>query len=114
MRKTAILHGYAIYFDAYFTGADKTVILHTGPEHPATHWYQTRLLIPEPLGVNRNQTILAKLTMDANNEQTYNTELTVKIPQLQIEGKSQYDMKDAEYRGCYQTYVDYYATQAKQ
>ena len=54
MRKTAILHGYAIYFDAFFTGADKEVILHTGPEHPATHWYQTRLLIPEPLGVNRN------------------------------------------------------------
>ena len=54
MKKTAILHGYAIYFDAFFTGADKEVILHTGPGHPATHWYQTRLLIPEPLGVNRN------------------------------------------------------------
>lgn len=54
MKKTAILHGYAMYFDAHFTGADKTVTLHTGPEHPATHWYQTRLLIPDPLGVNRN------------------------------------------------------------
>lgn len=101
MRKTAILHGYALYFDAYFTGADQEVVLHTGPEHPATHWYQTRLLIPEPLGVNRNQVIEAKLIMDANNEQTYDTELTVRIPQLQIESKSRYDMKDAEYRGCY-------------
>ena len=73
IRKTAILHGYALYFDAYFTGADKQVVLHTGPEHPATHWYQTRLLIPEPLGVNRNQVIPVKLTMDANNEQTYDT-----------------------------------------
>lgn len=54
MSKTAILHGYALYFDAYFTGKDYTVVLHTGPDHPATHWYQTRLLIPEPLGVNRN------------------------------------------------------------
>ena len=77
MQKTAILHGYALYFDAYFIGADHNVTLHTGPEHPATHWYQTRLLIPEPLGVNKNQTISAKLIMDANNEQTYNTELTV-------------------------------------
>ena len=84
------------------------MVLHTGPEHPATHWYQTRLLIPEPLGVNRNQVINAKLTMDANNEQTYNTELVVQIPQLQIEGRSDYDMKDAEYRGCYQSYADYY------
>ena len=101
MRKTAILHGYAMWFDAYFDGADKNVILHTGPEHPATHWYQTRLLIPEPLGVNRNQTIEAKIEMDANDEQTYNTVLTVQIPQLQIVGRSDYDMKDAEYRGCY-------------
>mmetsp|Transcript_10967 Transcript_10967/g.14825 ORF Transcript_10967/g.14825 Transcript_10967/m.14825 type:complete len:81 (+) Transcript_10967:989-1231(+) len=80
MCKTGILHGYALYFDAYFTGKDYTVVLHTGPEHAATHWYQTRLLIPEPLGVNRNQFITAKLTMDANNEQTYNTELVVQIP----------------------------------
>lgn len=84
MKKTAILHGYAMYFDAHFTGANKTVILHTGPEHPATHWYQTRLLLPEPLGVNKNQEISAKLTMLANNEQTYNTRLEVRIPQLNI------------------------------
>ena len=56
--------------------------------------------------------INAKLTMDANNEQTYNTELVVQIPQLQIEGRSDYDMKDAEYRGCYQSYADYYTQQA--
>ena len=68
MNKTAILHGYAIWFDAHFTGRDFQITLHTGPEHPATHWYQTRLLIPEPLGVNKNQKILAKLKMDANNE----------------------------------------------
>ena len=37
--KAAILHGYAVYFDAFFTGADHTAVLHTGPEHPATHWY---------------------------------------------------------------------------
>lgn len=80
MSKTAILHGYSIYFDAYFTGADHEAILHTGPEHPATHWYQTRLLIPEPLGVNKGQQIDARLDMQANNEQTYNTELTVQIP----------------------------------
>ena len=66
--KTAILHGYALYFDAYFTGANHEVILHTGPEHAATHWYQTRLFLPEPLGVNRTQVVHARLKMDANNE----------------------------------------------
>ena len=49
--------------------------------------------------------------MIANNEQTYNTELAVEIPQLEIQGVCRYDMKDAEYRGCYQSYADYYANQ---
>ena len=108
MNKTAILHGYALYFDAFFEGSDSKHVLHTGPQHPATHWYQTRLLLPEPLGVNRNQRIMCNLDMHANNEQTYDTKICVQIPQLEIEGKFSYDMKDAEYRGCYQSYVDYY------
>ena len=108
MSKTAILHGYAMYFDAYFDGTDQQHILHTGPHHPATHWYQTRLLLPEPLGVNRTQTINCTLNMLANAEQTYDTSICVTIPQLGLEGKFSYDMKDAEYRGCYQSYADYY------
>lgn len=108
MNQTAILHGYAVYFDAIFSGSDHYCVLHTGPEHPATHWYQTRLLLPEPLGVNKGQMIDAELDMKANTEQTFDTVLTVTIPQLQIEGKVRYDMKDAEYRGCYQSYADYY------
>ena len=71
MTKTAILHGYAIYFDAVFSGQDFFVTLGTGPENPATHWYQTRLFIPEPLGVNKGQSIQAQLTMLANDQQTY-------------------------------------------
>ena len=31
MNKTAILHGYAMYFDAYFDGKDAKKILYTGP-----------------------------------------------------------------------------------
>lgn len=54
MTKTALLHGYAIWFDAVFEGKDHREILQTGPLHPATHWYQTRLLLKEPLGINKN------------------------------------------------------------
>jgi hypothetical protein len=53
MTKTALLHGYMLYFDAVFEGSEKSFTLHTGPEHPATHWYTTRLLLEEPVGVNR-------------------------------------------------------------
>lgn len=54
MQRTALLHGYVMYFDAYFDGDDKKEILHTGPLHPATHWYQTYCLFEEPVGVNRD------------------------------------------------------------
>lgn len=42
-----------LYFDAVFEGSEKSFTLHTGPEHPPTHWYSTRLLLEEPVGVNR-------------------------------------------------------------
>ena len=53
IKKTALLHGYMLYFDAYFEGTDNQFVLHTGPEHPPTHWYAIRLLLEEPIGVNR-------------------------------------------------------------
>ena len=68
MKKTALLHGYMIYFDAYFDGDDKQFILNTGPEHPPTHWYSIRMLLEEPIGVNRTQNIPGSLTMKANQE----------------------------------------------
>ena len=46
--------------------------------------------------------------MLANSEQTYDTKLTASIPALELEGIYTYDMKDAEYRGCYQSYADFY------
>jgi hypothetical protein len=39
INKTALLHGYCIYFNAVFDGADKVYTLETGPDHPVTHWY---------------------------------------------------------------------------
>lgn len=66
MNKTALLHGYMLYFDAYFDGDDKKFVLNTGPDHPPTHWYSIRLLLEEPIGVNRTQTIPGSLTMRAN------------------------------------------------
>ena len=53
MEKTGIIHGYALYFDAIFKGSEQYVTLQTGPFTPATHWYQTRLLLREPLGINK-------------------------------------------------------------
>ena len=80
MTRTALLHGYMMFFDAYFDGDEKKEILHTGPTFAATHWYQTVMLFDEPVGVNRHQEISASIEMTANKEQAFDTYLQVKIP----------------------------------
>jgi hypothetical protein len=39
MLRTALLHGYILFFDAFFDGDTKQEVLHTGPGYPNTHWY---------------------------------------------------------------------------
>jgi hypothetical protein len=54
---TALMHGFAGWFDLDFCGSTETVHFSTAPECPGTHWYQCRLLFREPLAVNRGQTV---------------------------------------------------------
>jgi hypothetical protein len=77
INKTALLNGYALYFDAIFAGDDYAVTLHTGPGYPVTHWYETRMLLNEPIGVNRGQELPGHLLMRANKEQCFDTKLSV-------------------------------------
>lgn len=112
INKTGILHGYGLYFDAYFKGSNlaNQVVLSTAPESAATHWYQCRLLMREPIGVNRGQKLSGSLKLAANKEQSFDGTLIVNIPTLNIKTTNHYDMKDLNYRGTYQSYVDYYAS----
>jgi hypothetical protein len=84
IEKAGLVHGYALYFDAIFKGSESYVTLQTGPLHPATHWYQTRFLLREPLGVNKGQLVEGTLKMVANREQTFNVNLKVSIPILDV------------------------------
>jgi hypothetical protein len=64
------------------------------------------LLFDEPVGVNRNQEIEASIELKANKEQAFDTELIVKIPQINVERiGGPYDMREPEYRGCYSGYA---------
>ncbi len=76
------MHGLGCWFDAYFLGSQHMVILSTSPASAATHWYQTRLLLRTPLGVNPGQTILGNLSLNANKEQTVDVSLKFVIPEL--------------------------------
>eukprot|EP00347_Sterkiella_histriomuscorum_P014659 403360038 len=114
MDKTGLIHGYALYFDAIFKGSEQYVTLQTGPFSPPTHWYQTRLLLKEPLGVNKGQLVQGYLKMRANKEQTFDVSIDVQIPILNINSVNTFDMKDPEYRGVYQNYYDQYNTTNQQ
>jgi hypothetical protein len=84
MDRVGIIHGYAMCFDAIFKGSEQFVTLQTGPNSPATHWYQTRLLLKEPLGVNKGQLVQGYLKMRANTEQTFDVTLSAEIPVLNV------------------------------
>jgi type I protein arginine methyltransferase len=81
---TGLIHGYALYFDAIFKGSQNYVTLQTGPTAPATHWYQTRLLLKEPLAVNKGQLVNGYVRMRANREQTFDVSLKVDLPILNV------------------------------
>lgn len=110
IERTGICHGYCLYFEAYFASEQEGhyIILKTGPEEPQTHWYQTRLLLREPIGVTKTMNLGGVLKMRANNEQSFDAELELQVPWLSTTTKNHYDMKDLEYRGAYQSYYDYY------
>ena len=54
IRTPGLIHGYACWFVAYFRGTTEDIELSTSPDKPCTHWYQMRLLLLDPLGVNRD------------------------------------------------------------
>lgn len=86
LNKTGIMHGYGLYFDAIFEGSrpESKVILSTGPDAPNTHWYQCRLLMREPIGINKGQKLTGTLKLIANKEQSFDGTLIVNIPALAV------------------------------
>jgi histone-arginine methyltransferase CARM1 len=77
--KTALVHGIACWFDVDFLGSEETVVLSTSPFSSDTHWYQCRLLLPEPIAVNKTQTISGTVTMTANDYSSYYVEFDINL-----------------------------------
>mmetsp|Transcript_2557 Transcript_2557/g.4809 ORF Transcript_2557/g.4809 Transcript_2557/m.4809 type:complete len:382 (+) Transcript_2557:160-1305(+) len=78
--RTAVCHGIACWFDCDFIGSAATVTLRTGPEAPGTHWYQCRMLLQEPVAVNKGQTLKGSLKFDANDSFSYDVRVTLEVP----------------------------------
>ncbi|GBG25943.1 Histone-arginine methyltransferase CARMER [Hondaea fermentalgiana] len=76
---TTLLHGIAGWFDVDFIGSHKTITLSTGPYTPFTHWHQCRMLLPEPIAVNKGQTVEGTIHMVANEKFSYTINLEVAL-----------------------------------
>jgi histone-arginine methyltransferase CARM1 len=97
IEKTCLMHGLAGWFDINFIGSTENVVLSTAPECPGTHWYQCRLLLHEPLAVNRGQAISGNMVFEANDKFSYNIYLTVTIDGTAISSSNRINLHDQMY-----------------
>jgi histone-arginine methyltransferase CARM1 len=77
--RTALCHGLATWFDVTFTGSTEELHLRTGPTAPGTHWYQVRILLPEPVAVNAGQRLEGELRCTANARYSYDCVLRMSL-----------------------------------
>ena len=76
---TSICHGLACWFDCDFLGSEATIVLSTAPDKPGTHWYQCRLLLRDPLAVNRGQRLHGIMHFTANDSYSYDVKLEAMV-----------------------------------
>jgi type I protein arginine methyltransferase len=88
------MHGFAGWFDIAFNGDDEIVKLSTAPECPGTHWYQCRLLLLEPIAVNKGQTISGSLHFQANECFSYYIDIEVRIDGTNVLSRNRVNLKD--------------------
>lgn len=76
-KDTTVLHGIAGWFEAHFMGTQCEVILSTSPWDTLTHWWQTRLMLRQPMAVNKGARIDSVVKFLAVGSQTYECELVM-------------------------------------
>ncbi|WOO80677.1 Histone-arginine methyltransferase CARMER [Vanrija pseudolonga] len=55
------------------------VTLSTGPNATRTHWQQSRLLLPEPLAVNRGERVVGTIRFKVNDSRSYDLTLDLRV-----------------------------------
>lgn len=95
--KTALMHGFAGWFDISFLGSSENIILSTAPDCPGTHWYQCRLLLRHPIAVNKGQSISGNMHFQANDEFSYYIDIVAKLDGTDIVSHNRINLKDQQY-----------------
>nr|CCA27260.1 histonearginine methyltransferase putative [Albugo laibachii Nc14] len=101
IEKTAILHGLACWFTVSFNGSRSRVVLSTAPNAPGTHWYQCRLLLPEPIAVNTTQSVSGSLHFKANEKYSYDIVMEVRLEGTSIASRNVIHLQDQMYHYLY-------------
>jgi len=84
-KETCVLHGLATWFEAHFEGSSCSVILSTSPWDTLTHWWQTRLMLLEPLAINIGQEITGIFSFAATEANTYDCRLVMEANGTRLE-----------------------------
>lgn len=94
---TSMMHGLGCWFDVDFIGSNSTITLSTGPNKPTTHWYQCRLMMPNPLAVNATQIVEGSIVLTANANYSYDIEFTAQIKGTSINSRATVRLHDQIY-----------------
>lgn len=74
-----IVTSLAGYFDTYFDLPDKSSKFSTAPEAKATHWQQTVFYLPEPIAVNKGDTLSGVLKCSRMTDNVRGLTITIKL-----------------------------------
>lgn len=97
IQSTGVVHGIAGWFDVFFMGTIETKILSTSPFCETTHWYQVRFLIPNPIAVNRGQTLSGFFRFKANDQRSFDITIEIKLSDSTVKSVSSHRLNVQQY-----------------